>query len=349
MWTRPTLTELRDRVEAGVRAELGVGPLLRRGILKAVTLGLAGALHELHGHQAWLARQAFPDTAEGAELEHWADRWGMTRKQAEYATGTVEFAGVDGASIAPGVQVRRSDGRIYVTTGSGTIASGVASVAVQAMEAGAAGDLAAESALTLVNPLDGITGAEVEEPGLAGGADQETDTALRDRLLARLAAPPQGGAIADYVRWAVEVPGVTRAWCIPQNQGAGTVGVTFAVDADPDGPIPDAGQVATVQAYLEERRPVTAEVTAFAPAAVALNPSITLTPNGDVEVQARIKAALEDLLLREAAPGSILLVSHIREAISNAAGEADHVLNSPSGNVVYDTGELGVLGTITWP
>lgn len=349
MWTRPTLVEHRDRVEAAVRAELAVGPLLRRGILKALVLALAGALHELHGHLAWLARQCFPDTAEAEYLERWADIWGMTRKQADYAVGTVEFAGVDGTSISVGVQVRRSDGVLYATTGSGTIASGVASVAVQAVEAGSAGDLAAASALTLVNPLDGVTGAVVEAPGLAGGADQETDTALRDRLLARLAAPPQGGSIADYVRWALEVPGVTRAWCIPENQGAGTVGVTFAVDDDPDGPIPDAGQVAAVQAYLEERRPVTAEVTAFAPEEVPLNPSITLTPNGDTEVQARIEAALKDLLLREAAPGSTLLVSHVREAISNAAGEVDHVLNTPSGNVVYDTGELGVLGTITWP
>ena len=58
-----------------------------------------------------------------------------------------------------------------------------------------------------------------------------------------------GGAQADYVTWALAVPGVTRAWAASE-QGAGTITVRFLMDdlrADDDGwPTPaDVQTVAT--------------------------------------------------------------------------------------------------------
>ena len=62
----------------------------------------------------------------------------------------------------------------------------------------------------------------VEYPGIAGGADEQSDLLLLQRVLARLRQPPHGGADFDYIRWALEVPGVTRAWVYPLELGAGT-------------------------------------------------------------------------------------------------------------------------------
>jgi uncharacterized phage protein gp47/JayE len=81
--------------------------------------------------------------------------------------------------------------------------------------------------------------------------------------------------------------------------------------------------------------------------AVPLNFSIQLTPNS-ASVKAAVEAELRDLLLRESAPGVTLLISHIREAISTAAGETDSVLVSPTTNQVYSTGQMPVFGSITW-
>ena len=58
--------------------------------------------------------------------------------------------------------------------------------------------------------------------------------------------------------------------------------------------------------------------------------------------------SVHDLLRRESEPGGTILVSHIREAISIAAGEMDHELQLPSGNVVFGTGKIAVPGIITW-
>ena len=87
---------------------------------------------------------------------------------------------------------------------------------------------------------------------LTGGTDTETDDQLRARILHRIQNPPMGGAQADYVTWALAVPGVTRAWAAPE-QGPGTITVRFLMDdlrADDDGwPTP-----ADVQAVVDLHR-----------------------------------------------------------------------------------------------
>lgn len=185
---------------------------------------------------------------------------------------------------------------------------------------------------------------------LSGGADVETDDALRARLLARIQQPPHGGASYDYTAWALEVPGVTRAWVYPAELGLGTVTLRFVRDNDGTGTaiIPDAGEVAAVQAYIDARRPVTAQLTVVAPAAVPLNFTIQGLVPATLTVQAAVQAELADLLLREAVPGGIILLSHIRAAISAAAGETDYVLTAPLSNVTNSTGNMSTMGSITW-
>ena len=65
-------------------------------------------------------------------------------------------------------------------------------------------------------------------------------------------------------------------------------------------------------------------------------------------VRAAITANLIDLHEREAGLGETLLISHIREAISGAAGETDHSLTLPSDNVTAAANELLTFGGITW-
>jgi uncharacterized phage protein gp47/JayE len=148
------------------------------------------------------------------------------------------------------------------------------------------------------------------------------------------------------VNWALEVPGVTRAWCYPQELGAGTVTVRFVRDDDVS-LIPDAGEVTAVQDYINARRPVTADVSVVAPIAVAVDLSIDVVPD-TTEVRAAVEAELKDLIQREGAPGTTLLLSHIREAISIAAGEFNYTMSTPSADITHTTGQIPVLGTITW-
>lgn len=345
---RPTLTEIIERTFSDLVGRLGLqGALLRRSVVGVLARVLAGASHMLHGHLDWIARQAIPDTAD-EWLPRWASIWGVARREAEFATGRVSFVGtINGTVIPAGTVVKRSDGVEYETQADATVTGGAATATVTAREAGSLGNADAGTTLTLLFPIAGVNStATIADGGITNGSDVEGDDELRARLLARIQQPPHGGAKFDYEMWAREVPGVTRAWVYPMYLGPGTVGITFVRDND-DPIVPDAAEVQAVQDYIDERRPVTAEVVVFAPTAEPLDFEISITPNTEA-VRAAIEAELRDFLSRESEPGGTLYLSRINEAISIASGEFDHTLISPSADVVMATGHLAVMGDITW-
>ncbi len=347
-FTRPDLPTLINRAEADIETRLpGADARLRRSNLNVLARVHSGAAHGLYGYLEWVSRQVIIDTADGDILERHASIWGVERKAASPAVGNITVTGTNGAIIPADSTLARSDGAQYATDAEAMIAGGVATIAVTAVEGGQAGNAAAAASLSFDTPIAGVNStATVTASALTGGADIETDDDLRARLLARIQSPPHGGAAYDYVAWALEVAGVTRAWVYPAELGLGTVTVRFVRDDDAS-PIPDAAEVLAVQTYIDSLRPVTAAVTVAAPIAVPLNFTIDLTPD-TAAIRAAIEAELRDLLLREAEPGATILLSHIREAISLASGENDHILTAPAANVAHTVGQMATFGAITW-
>ncbi len=107
------------------------------------------------------------------------------------------------------------------------------------------------------------------------------------------------------------------------------------------------GLIAEVKVYIEPLRPVTAELYVLAPVEVPVPYSIHPVPDTSA-VRAAIQANLIDLHEREAGLGDTLLISHIRGAISGAAGETDHSLTIPDADAPASTNELLTFGGITW-
>lgn len=345
-FNRPTLPELINTALADLLSRLGVDDALRRADAQVQARVLAGGLTGLYGYISWVAQQIIPDTAEAEYLDRWANIWRVPRKPASNATGSVTFSVQVGAVVPSGTVLQALDGVQYTTTADASGAAPTYTAPVRAVVAGAAGNRAAGQVLALVSPITGVQASALAST-LDGGADVELDDALRSRLITRISNPPQGGSAADYVEWALSVAGVTRAWCYPEELGAGTVVVRFMRDNDIGGAIPDAGEVSTVQATIDSLCPVTAHVTVAAPIASAVNFTIALSPDTPTN-RAAVQAELADLLLREAAPGGTILLSHIQAAISAATGENDHTLTVPSANVAMSTGYIATMGTITW-
>lgn len=347
-FARPTLSEINDRARADFNGRLsGADSRLRRSALDVIARVHSGGVHGLYGFIEWVSRQILPDTADADVLVRWASIFGVSRKAAEPAIGSITMTGVNGTAIPEGAVLQRGDQVEYVVTADAVIALGTATVAVEAATPGAGGNAEAGVLVTLTSPIAGVTSTAVAAVGgLVGGADEEDDGSLRERLLDRIRQQPMGGAQSDYERWAREVAGVTRAWVYPELNGLGTVGVGFVMD-DREDIIPLSGDVTAVAAHIAPLRPVTAAVTVFAPTADPLDLEIAITPDTP-GIRAAIEAELRDLLRREAEPGGTLLISHIRQAISTAAGEVDHVLTTPTANVVSAAGELAVLGDIDW-
>lgn len=346
---RPTLSALRDQSRADLAARLpGTDPVLRRSVARALADVFAGLLHHQYGYLDYIVRQVIPDTAEGAYLERWCRLVGIARKAPTIAAGTIDVVGSDGTTIPVGTRFTRGDGVTYAATSAATVTSGTASLAVEAESAGDGANLDAGATVTLVTAIPGLVGTgTVAAGGISGGGPQESDTALRARLRARLSTPPQGGAAADYVAWALAVPGVTRAWAFPLNRGAGTVDVAFVMD-DREDIIPETEDVAAVQAAIDARRPVTADCVVFAPVAEELDIEIADLLPDTAAVRAAIEAAIAAQIARDARPGGTIYRSRIIEAISAAAGEGSHTLTVPATDVSYDPGEMAIPGTVTF-
>lgn len=347
-FARPTLSQLVARLKDDVDARLpGADSRLSRSALGVLATTAAGAAHGLYGYLEYLADEVLPDTAT-EYLDRHASIWGIVRKGATLASGTATATGVNGSVIPQGAVLQRPGGLEYAVQEAATVAGGVATLTLAAKTPGVASVAEAGSKLTFVSPIAGVAAvALVDEEGLRGGAAEESDDLLRERLLARIRQRPEGGALHDYVRWATDVPEVTRAWPLPGWMGAGTVGLAIMMDGRVD-PIPLEADVEAVQAYVEALAPVTADLVVFAPTPSPINFEITgLSPN-NASVRAAVIAEIQDLLFREARPGGTILISHVRAAISQAAGEYDHVLVTPAANVVHDPNELAVLGTFDW-
>lgn len=349
-FTRPTFSEILERIQGDIDSRLpNADSKLRRAVLNVVSYVVAGVTHGLYGFISWIALQVFPDTAEREFLNRWGAIWGVTRKPASKATGNIIITGDNGTVIPAGTEFQRSDEVLFVSLSEQTISSGTATVEVEAETVGINGNTEDGSILSLTSPITGADSeATVDGDSLTGGADSETDSSYLARLLDRIQQPPHGGNKNDYKQWALQVEGVTRAWVYPQELGVGGVTVRFMMDDTYDDGIPESGDVDTVQEYIEERRPVTADVTVVAPVAVLLNFTIELVINDTSAIRASIEENLRDLIRRDAEPSGTVYLSRINEAISLADGEFDHILTVPSANVTHTTGQIATMGTITW-
>ena len=79
--------------------------------------------------------------------------------------------------------------------------------------------------------VPGVTSQGRASSDLTGGSNTEDQEAFRARVMDAYREPPRGGAEMDYATWAISVPGVTRAWCLRNGYGAGTVVVYIMLDA----------------------------------------------------------------------------------------------------------------------
>jgi uncharacterized phage protein gp47/JayE len=342
----PTLPALVQRANEDL-ARAGIDGVLRRSDSAVLARVRSGGVFGLYGLLAWQARQILPDTCDEDMLARWANLKGVLRTPATASAGAIDVVGADGVIVPENMIWQTRGGLQVVVTQDTVIASGQASVPVQALLVGQAGNLSESVQVTAISPVAGVTDrATVAAGGLVGGTDQEPLENWRQRVVRAFRIQPHGGDLEDYVTWALEVPGVTRAWARGSWFGPGTVGV-FVVRDNDENIVPDAPELAAVLDHIESKRPVTAEVQVLAPTLLTIDYQVRLDPDTEA-VRGKVVQALQELFLSEADLGGRLYWSHMTAAISNVPGELDHTLSQPSADVVPQPHELPVLGDITW-
>lgn len=359
----PTLSQLtRD-----IRADLGAEnpDALLRSDADVFGRAIAAAVHGMYGYLQYQARQLLPSTASESTLLAWQGPFylrGDKPNAAVQSSGLARFTGNVGAAIDAGVELQRGDGRLFAAVTGGIVgAGGYVDLAIKAVEGGFDGDTDAGVWFTLTSAVAGIdAAAQVQAGGLTGGADEEDIESYRQRILRVTEVGAQTGRAVDWENWAMEVPGVTRAWAAPKLLGIGSMGVYFMRDDDAN-PYPATDECEVVRQYLEATGTPWGEVFAMAPVAKPLSLTLHIEPDTPA-MRAAVTEALRSQIASNASPvvrdqsgrtalplaGVTILRSRLTEAISAVPGEADHVLIVPAGNVACAIGELAELGEITW-
>jgi len=299
---------------------------------------------ELYGELEINRRLSFAETASGEYLELRVKDYGIERKPATRALRRGIFLDDAGAPAA-------------IPIGSRYAIGGV-SYAVQSQETGGSYVLRSEVAGEAGNqplgpllPLDYMPGLAVAELAdvIVPGEEAESDEALRQRYYARVRTPAAGGSKADYVNWALEVPGVGAARVFPLWDGPGTVKVII-VDTDKR----PAGEqvVADTAAHIERLRPIGASVTVASATARAVQVSAKIVPAAGYAVSGIAEAFRELLasyLARNVFTVPWVSTAMIGTLLLQTPGVIDYSelrVNGGTVNLELADDEIGVVDTV---
>lgn len=333
---RPTVQQIADRMTTEMETRLtGNVAIPIRSLLRILIVVFAGAIHLAYGAIVFFGNMIFPDTAETTFLDRQADYWGLQRKAASSATGKIQITGTPTTIVPQGTAWQDDRSEQYLTDQDYTIEAGGSVTADVTAESAGLVSNTSDLELDIVTPIVGVDSTATVTDQIDGGAEEETDPQLRERLLQFLSSIPSSGRAADYERWALSVEGVANTYVLGAEQylGPGTVGV-FVSDENGD---PVANSILTnVKDKLNLERPLGVRADGLNVDNAICDFDITVTPN-TTDIQTNIQTALEDLFAEDARPKGIIFLSRITSAIMSTG-----VQNAVITDIRVDTVSIGV-------
>lgn len=315
----PTTKDISDNIIAQLQAELNqVIPLAPKSFMRVLAKVLAGVFILLFKYGGWMSLQMFVSkagiettTVNGVQVSPLTE-WGrlvgtgdpIAATQAEH--GIAINVTTQGGTLPSGTQlVGANNGVTYiliapVALNATPVAGTVRAVSDQAGGdgAGTIGNLEFTDIMSFANPLGQVERDADVTGKVTIGADAETTSSYRQRILDRFQKRPQGGAYSDYELWGETVAGIANIY--PYTGAPGQVTVYVEAESTLNG-IPTAGQLADVEEAIEldaaglaSRRPIGSLVTA---AAITRLEFMVDVAGLVVDNETQVKGNLEDALL----------------------------------------------------
>lgn len=351
---RDSLAVLLDRIYAqytGLFRPLDKTP--RHNLLKVFSSVDAGMYHQLLGDLDFLAKQIFPDTAEGAYLrEHWSGK--VAPLYAVTAFGEATITGSANKPLPAGVVFEAASGeRYYLEKSYRLDANGQAAITVKAENPGVQGNLAAGEKLSIVSsiPVGIDSPALVSGAGITGGVDAETDEEYLARVLAALRNPSRYGKKDDFALWALDASAeVSAAWEFKNFGVFGAVLVQVIKGNQIDGVHP-VDNLQEVRNYISSAAPpVLFEVRT--PVIKAINPAASLPPQEDSQANRELaETRMKAYMQMTARPGAQVTAGALRLAVIDGVTITDATValgGSTVGIATTTILEYPYIGDITW-
>lgn len=316
----------------------------------AVRLYAAAAqLQALEIQAEWVLDQSFPQTAQDVYLDYHAQMRGISRTPAVCAAGTLRFLtsapAVSALHIPAGSVCMTADEKRFETLAEAVVEEGklYADAPAAAVEPGKSGNVVA-GAVTIMSACPvGITACTNPGP-FTGGSDQETDEALRSRILESYQRLPNGANAAYYQQTAMAHTGVAAATVVGRARGIGTVDVYIAGETG----VPEAELLEEVQADLQARREIAVDVQVLAPETLSVD--ITLAVDvGERDfqtVQNQVEAVISGYFTGRRL-GKPVLLAELGALVYAVEGVENYRFTAPTADLAGGSTVLPVLGTLT--
>lgn len=352
--TTPTTKAINDNIIAQLEASLSQTiPLLPKSFMRVLAKVLAGVFVIIYKYAGFIFLQIFIKTASfstttvnGVEISP-LTFWGRLIGADDLVEATQAQMVIDITvtnqigSLPSGSQLINSDnGVTYITVGAvllnaATVQATVRAVADQAGDdgAGVIGNLQVSDTMSFANALANVSRVATVASITVTGADAETVTVYRKRVIDEFQKRAQGGALSDYESWSEEVAGVLNTYPYTSDS-PGQVDVYVESSTEVDG-IPTTAQLQAAldsivldQTGLASRRP-----------ANALANTIAITRNGfDAEV---LGLSVDNLATVQAS-----IQTAITEFFLNAEPFIDGLTIPPRRDQISRSSLIGLVGDI---
>ena len=232
-----------------------------------------------------------------------------------------------------------------------------ASVKIQAVEAGADGNLAAGAKISLTSPIAGANDdAYVQFTEIGGGAPDESFDDYKSRVVARYQNPVAFFSIPFLINEIKKIAGNTRAWGFPLIPEIGDATFYFTRDND-DYIIPNPQEVTTTKESLLVFLPanMAAEwLHVEAPTPITVDFDFGIIFPDSTAMRDAIQQSLDVFFRQDTNVAENILEDAYRSAIWNTVnpetGERieQFSLVAPIGDVAISDGQIGILGQVSY-
>lgn len=284
-------------------------------------------------------------------LDKKANEFGLTRKLGTKATGTVIVTGVVGTTILSGTIIVSETDLRFIVTEEYVLQAGNNSINIEAEEVGSAYNLTSGISFALAEEeeLEGIESI-TNTSSFEGGVDTESDDDLRDRLNYLMQNPPTSGNVATYVKLATDIDGIKDARPYPRWNGVNTIKLVLL---STDRRSPSASKIQEVVDYIEENRPIGADVTVegVSERSIDIAAVLTLVEGTNIDdTKADIEKNVTEYFQSIAFNDNIVRWTKIVETALKSTGVIDVqqlTINNVSSNIQLNYNEVAVVGAIT--
>jgi len=294
-------------------------------------------------------QSAFGMTAWEEYLDYKAEGHGVIRRQAVKAIGKVTVTG--NGTVESGSFFQTATGIRFQTLETVEV-EGSAEIEVEAVVAGASGNVAAGTITVIPMNISGIR-AVTNAEAMHDGYDREDDETYRERYLKHVRLPAVSGNPYQYEEWALEIEGVGAVRCIRAWNGPNTVKVVIV-----DSNFQTATDYLIRQVYdhIQEKRAIGAMLTVVSAIPKLINIEAKIIGNLNEEdfyqgVKDYFKKITNKILTSGQNSQKKYYVSYAQiSSIIVVEGEADDHLNlkinGGTENIILEDEELPTLGTV---